>query len=82
MLKLCNKMECSYINSSVDNWQNDPILSNPFRECLMSKMLEVELINKNLKEKRGEYRLANWFECGSLRGSSASNAGRRRSMLC
>ncbi|QKF94401.1 saccharopine dehydrogenase NADP-binding domain protein [Fadolivirus algeromassiliense] len=48
LLKLCNEKGCSYINSSIEDWEDDPDDENPINNTLMAKCIGIEDLGKQL----------------------------------
>lgn len=48
LLKFCNSIGCSYINSSIEDWEDDKDDPNPVNNTLMGRTLKIEKIGKEL----------------------------------
>lgn len=48
LLRFCNEKGCSYINSSIEDWEDDPDDVNPVNNTLMSRCIGIEKLGKEI----------------------------------
>jgi homospermidine synthase len=51
MLKLCVEKGCSYINSSIEDWKDDPRHENPVDNTLMAECIGIEKAGREINAK-------------------------------
>lgn len=53
MLKLCEEKGCSYINSSIEDWDSNE--TDPIKYSLMYKHMELNKINESISDKKSNF---------------------------
>lgn len=55
MLEFCQKIGCSYINSSTEDWENDTDDVDPVEDSLIKEQFELQKLNEQFKTKNTNF---------------------------